>query len=138
MSGPICPDCAGFSVQAVEARERTDHCTFCGWSGPTRPRKKLTSTSFDAHVERNASKRGRREEGALFFLRIHGLVPSKAELLEWLRQAGLLRPASLGSGPSSRHNERGGYVYVELDAEPTPAQLAELESWSGATRVICR
>lgn len=135
MSGPICPDCKGFSIDSEYESTPVSRCRFCGWVGGMLPRKKLSTSSYDEYTERIRKKRTWRSEKALYFLRLYG-SPEVGALRSWLRDEGLLELSLTRSEVVQQR--KNTYVYIELHAQPSASQRATLEAWDGVERMTLR
>lgn len=128
MSGPNCPDCGSFDVEKIN--DETDRCGFCGWEGPTRPRRNLAPETRKRMSEQNRINREKREAGNLFFIRVF--------LGDTDIDSGTIRAKIgeiIGNQERFKHDNRQNYFFIMLDHKLDSSILKEIESIKGLTRV---
>jgi len=128
MSGPICPDCGSFDIHRIDAS--TDRCGFCGWQGPSRPRRILTPETQHRLAEENRRNKELKEAGALFFLRIHlketpnNYEKTRSTIYEILDQS-----------EGIKHSTAQSYFFTKLETKPSPESLEKLQSLKEVKKV---
>ena len=128
MSGPICPDYGSFDIHRVD--NFTDRCGFCGWQGPSRPRRALTPESQHRFAEENLRNKELKEAEALFFLRIH-LRGSQSEY-ENVR-AKIYEVLDKKEG--IKYSTSQSYFFTKLETKPSPESLEQLKNLEEVEKV---
>ena len=121
MSGPICPDCGSFDIHRID--DITDRCGFCGWQGPSRPRRTLTPENQHRLAEENRKNKELKEAGNLFFLRIH----LKEETIDYVNTRSKIYKI-LDRSEGIKYSTKQLYFFTKLAAKPSPESLEQLQS----------
>ncbi len=128
MSGPICPDCGSFDIHRVD--DFTDRCGFCGWHGPSRPRRALTPENQHNLAEENRRNVELKESGGLFFLRIHlretpvDYESTRSKIYQILDR-----------GEGIKYSTAQSYFFTKLETKPSPESLEQLKSLAEIVKV---